>query len=517
MRQEMPGSHVQRLSALLTGIADVQQDCEIAGLSMDSRFAHSGELFLACSGTQTHGAQYINDAIEAGVAAVAWEPSADNPPQSQGLPPGLSTEVVPVPVVAVEDLGSLVGVIADRFYGHPSRDLFVVGITGTNGKTSCAQFIARALNCDARPCGVMGTLGYGLVGQQQTASHTTPDALRMHALLQEMRDAGARCVVMEVSSHGLHQGRVNGVAFNVAVFTNLSRDHLDYHGDEQSYAAAKRTLFELPGLEYAVINVDDHFGCELLIGLAPSVQGVAYGFDLTVESTTAPTSAKRVQGLNLQLSADGIDFDVRTPWGDGHVHSGLLGSFNASNLLASLSVLLVMGIPVAEACALMRELPAVPGRMEHFGDGHHQPLVVVDYAHTPDALKHVLQALRAHCSGEVWCLFGCGGDRDRGKRALMAVEAEHYADHVVVTDDNPRYEDPEQIIADIISGFSLPHEVTIVRDREQAIRSVLQQARVGDVVLVAGKGHEDYQLLGDQKVPFSDADLVQQVLQELAS
>lgn len=500
---------VHRLGALLAGMAEVSTDCDITGLSMDSRRVHRGDLFLACGGGQTHGVRYIEEAIRAGVAAVAWDASADRLRESQVLPPGMASSPR-VPVVAVEDLASLVGVIADRFYGQPSQALYVVGITGTNGKTSCAQFIAHALDKDDEPCGVIGTLGYGLLAQQQPATHTTPDAVRLHALLKQMREQGARCVVMEVSSHALHQGRVNGVAFDVAVFTNLSRDHLDYHGDERSYAEAKRSLFVMPGLACAVINADDAYGRELLEELAAPVQGVAYGFDVMQQSA----AVMQVQGSALRLGAEGIEFEVRSPWGEGRIRSPLLGAFNASNLLASLAVLLVMKLPMAEACARLAALTTVPGRMERFGDIHHQPLVVVDYAHTPDALQQVLQALRGHCSGRLWCLFGCGGDRDRGKRPLMAAVAERFADQVVVTDDNPRHEDPQQIINEIRAGFAVADEVRVIHDRAAAIAHVIGQARCGDVVLIAGKGHEAFQLVGEQKIPFNDAEVVQGLLQE---
>lgn len=508
MMQSGAERQVHRLGALLAGMAEVPADCDISGLSMDSREVHHGDLFLACGGLQTHGARYIEDAIRAGVAAVAWDASA-LPPESRQVPPGENSSPR-VPVVAVENLAKLVGVIADRFYGQPSRALYVVGITGTNGKTSCAQFIARALDQDDQPCGVIGTLGYGLLQQQQPASHTTPDAVRLHALLRQMQDQGARCVVMEVSSHALDQGRVNGVAFDVALFTNLSRDHLDYHGDEQSYAQAKRGLFELPGLTCAVLNGDDVYGHELLAALAPSVQGVMYGF----AAAQLPAGVMQVQGAGLRLSAEGIEFEVCSPWGGGHIRSPLLGAFNASNLLAALSVLLVMKMPVAEACGRLSALTTVPGRMERYGDVSRQPLVVVDYAHTPDALQQVLQALREHCAGSLWCLFGCGGERDRGKRPLMAAVAAQYADQVVVSDDNPRHEDPQQIIAEIAAGFPTDYEATVMRDRAEAIAHVIRQARCGDVVLVAGKGHESFQLVGEQKIPFSDAEVVQALLRE---
>lgn len=492
-----------RLSALLAGIADVSgdQDRNIDGLSLDSRQARCGDLFFARGGTRRHGLHYLHDALRAGVAAVAWEPAAgwsELPPP----PPGSAA----VPTFAVDKLDTQIGVIADRFYGHPSKDLFVVGVTGTDGKTSCTQFLARCLDQPEERCGVIGTLGYGLYGELGEATHTTPDAVRLHRLLADMRERGARCVVMEVSSHALAQSRVAGVAFDVAVLTNLSRDHLDYHGDEAAYARAKRRLFEQPGLGTAVINMDDAFGRTLLAELPQATERVGYGFGPVSDNL------RQVVGSELRLDRDGFSMRVATPWGRGTLDSPLLGRFNASNALAVLAVLLLRGQPFAQATAAIRGLATVPGRMERFGGAPGQPLVVVDYAHTPDALRNVLEALRSHCQGRLWCVFGCGGDRDRGKRPLMGAVAERLADRVVVTDDNPRTEAAERIIEEILTGMQAPERVQVERDRERAIVHAVDGAAPEDLVLIAGKGHEEYQLVGERTLPFSDRALVRRLL-----
>ncbi|HLA75005.1 MAG TPA: UDP-N-acetylmuramoyl-L-alanyl-D-glutamate--2,6-diaminopimelate ligase [Gammaproteobacteria bacterium] len=498
-RSDIPSGH--KLSELLAGLAVVEAACErdIGGLSIDSRTTQPGDLFLACPGSHAHGQNFIEAAIQAGAVAVVWE--AD--PLFPGSPAACTGPAVPM--FGIEGLRQKVGVIADRFYQHPSQALCVTGITGTNGKTSVSHFIAQALSPN---CGLIGTLGSGVYGNLRPGTHTTPDAVTLHATLNDLRQRGVRQVVMEASSHGLEQGRVSGVQFNLAVFTNLSRDHLDYHGTMEAYAEAKRHLLLSPGLRYAVINADDSYGRELLAALPAGVQALSYGF-----TAAALGSVPAVRGSNLQLSAGGVELDVNTPWGDGHLHSSLLGRFNASNLLAALAVLLLLEIPFAEALERIARSRTLPGRMECFG-GAGQPLVVVDYAHTPDALEQVLYALREHlaCGARLWCVFGCGGERDRGKRPLMGAAAEEFADYVVVTDDNPRHEDPLAIITDILSGMTNPDGVYIQRVRAQAIAFAITYARPGDIVLIAGKGHEEYQQVGDQRLPFSDRQQVYELL-----
>lgn len=482
-----------KLSTLLENLVPVAaaDDVAIYGLSNDSRQAQAGDLFLACGGEHAHGLDYLRQVLQAGAAAVVYEPPA-------GDHAALAT-VTNIPLLPLPALRAALGRIAANFYQHPSRDLVVIGITGTNGKTSCSQFIAQALDRPGARCGVIGTLGYGLVNEQVAGDRTTPDAVAVQRLLSDMLARGAQHVAMEVSSHALAQGRVNGVEFQIAVWTNLSRDHLDYHGDMASYAKVKQRLFHTPGLRYAVINLDDEYGRQLLTTLPASVQRIVY----TLDDAAPPPDIRSVVASRLQLTEAGITMQVRSPWGEGELHAPLLGRFNASNLLAALASVLALDMSFPTALQRLAQVTTVPGRMERFGGGG-QPLVVVDYAHTPDALEQALRALRDHCRGKLWCIFGCGGERDAGKRPLMGAAAEQYADRVVVADDNPRGEDPIQIVADILAGMRNPDAAYLRRDRVQAIRFAVEQSRPGDVILVAGKGHEDYQLIGARRVPYSD-------------
>jgi len=498
------------LGGLLHGLGstEVRRPVTIAGLALDSRKVQPGDLFLAVAGSRTHGLQHARQALALGAAAVAWEPVA-------GMG-GLAelAALLPVPVVAVPALSQKVGLIADRFYGHPSRGLFMIGITGTDGKTSCGHYIAQALDSDDRRCGVIGTLGYGLYNELNPGTHTTPDGLALQRALFTLQQQGARCVVSEVSSHAMDQGRVSGVHFDVAVLTNLSRDHLDYHGDIESYAHAKRKLFHSEGLRYAVINADDAFGRRLLDDISPGVAPVAYTLEGEPSRTRFP--AQWVVGRNLRLDLDGMQFEVSTPWGGGVLKCQLLGRFNASNLLASLASLCVSGLPFEEALVRLASTRTVAGRMERFELGSGRPLAVVDYAHTAGALDQVLASLRLHCKGRLWCVFGAGGDRDRGKRPLMAAAAERRADRIVLTDDNPRSEDPERIMRDICAGLEHPGRVHIQHNRAKAIAVALRAAGPDDIVLIAGKGHETVQLIGDKALPFSDRERVKALQREWA-
>ncbi len=491
----MASVNIMKLSELLQELVDgVDVDVCVSGLQLDSRKVVAGDLFIALSGTCQQGHQFVAAAIKAGAVAVLVDES-------------VASELtdIAVPCVAVPELRNRVGLIAERFFGFASQQMFVIGVTGTNGKTSCSHFIAQVLASETVPVAVIGTLGNGLVGKLQLATHTTPDAISLHRLIREFVDAGVKYLVMEVSSHGLDQGRVAGVSFDLAVFTNLSRDHLDYHVDMESYGRAKARLFDMPGLRYVVINADDEFGRRLLLSLPASVEALAFTLvDGRAEENT-------VRGELISQGHDGLLLDVQTPWGSGRFHSELLGQFNACNLLAVLSTVLLSGMGVDKALQKISQLKTVPGRVERFGGVAGQPLVVVDYAHTPDALEQVLLSLRQHCAAQLWCVFGCGGERDKGKRPQMGIIATQYADHVLLTDDNPRNENPDAIIADIISAVQ-SNQVMVLRDRAEAIRFAVTRAAANDVVLVAGKGHEDYQLIGEQKIPFSDASHVQQAL-----
>ncbi len=503
-------SQQQSLSFLLAGLAEVSaaNDCEVSGLAIDSREISVGDLFLACRGDNVDGTEYVQDAIIAGAAAVVFEGELDdalaNVNENQ------------IPMICVSELQQQLGLIASRFFSDPSQQLFVVGVTGTNGKTSCCHFLSQALQLKGDRCGVIGTLGYGLSDALQAATHTTPNPVVLQSHLKEMTEAGANSVVMEVSSHALVQSRVAAVAFDVAIFTNLSRDHLDYHGDLKAYGAAKQQLFEMPDLSHAVINRDDAFGEQLLATLPASVKAVSYGLLNSRQDIELPANSLELFAEVSLLDDTGIEMHIVTSWGNGVLRNEhLLGEFNASNLLAILAVLLIMEVSLDKALTLLAQVKNASGRMERLGGDGKLPLVVIDYAHTPDALQNVLMALRGHCRGRLWCLFGCGGDRDRGKRPMMGEVVAQYADEIIITDDNPRFEDAVAIVDDILAGIQQPEKVSVIHDRSAAIRTALENASVGDVVMVAGKGHETYQLVGEQKLPFNDRRCVESILQEV--
>ncbi len=478
----------------------------ISAIAMDSRDVRPGALFLACRGGSQHGLSFADTAVHAGAVAVAAEVDPDWPAERLAALSGR----LGVPVLAVPALGAKASEIAARFYGRPGDRLRLLGVTGTNGKTTVTQYLARALAADL-PCAIVGTLGAGYPDALVPTAHTTPDPVTLQATLAELLAGGARAVAMEVSSHALHQHRVAALRFDTAVFTNLTRDHLDYHRTMEAYADAKARLFRSPGLRAAVINTDDPFGLALFGETARRLPVVACGLD------GVPAHAERfVVAERVVVDVTGLRLHVRSSWGEGELASPLLGRFNAANLLAVLAVLLESGVALGEALARIAALRTVPGRMERLGGGD-QPLVVVDYAHTPDALAQVLGALREHCAGRLHCVFGCGGERDRGKRPLMGEVAETLADHVIVTDDNPRHEDGDAIVAEIRAGLREPGRATVERNRARAIALAVAGADPGDIVLVAGKGHEGYQQVGDLRLPFSDREVVLRLLQSEAA
>jgi UDP-N-acetylmuramoyl-L-alanyl-D-glutamate--2,6-diaminopimelate ligase len=461
----------------------------ISRISSDSRRLGPGDAFAAYPGAQHDGRAYIPDAIARGAGAILWETQGFNWNRAWKLPH-----------LPIDELKTKLGFIADAVYGHPSRDLWMVGVTGTNGKTSCAHWIAAGLDAAGRRAAVLGTLGNGLIGALEPAANTTPDAALLQQMLSDYRAAGAQAAVMEVSSHGVDQGRVNGVAFDVALFTNLSRDHLDYHTTMAAYGAAKAKLFAWPGLRVGVINADDAFGQSLLDSARSHGHKVlSYGF-----------GAADIVGSGLtSLPAGGLAFTVETPWGKGRITTPLVGAFNAANLLGVLGVLLVSGVAFEPALAILAGVEAPPGRMQRLGGGD-RPLVVIDYAHTPDALDKVLTALRPAVGegNELICLFGAGGERDRGKRPEMGRLAARLADRVLVTSDNPRGEDPAAIASEIVHGIrdTGNRRYSVELDRAVAIASAIGEARRGDIVLLAGKGHETYQECSGARQPFSDAE-----------
>jgi UDP-N-acetylmuramoyl-L-alanyl-D-glutamate--2,6-diaminopimelate ligase len=476
----------------------------ITRLVTDSRSIHHGDIFIAYPGERTDGRQYIATAIAQGASAVICE--------AQHL---VWNEDWQVPYLAVTDLRSKAGWLADAAYGTPSEKLWVVGITGTNGKTSACHWIAHALNRAGKQCALIGTLGNGFVDALQATKNTTPDAICVHGLLADYLRDGAQTVAMEVSSHALSQGRVNAVHFDVAMLTNLSRDHLDYHGDMQSYADTKRKLFNWQQLGFVVLNLDDPYGAELAEKLRDAdAEVIGYGLSDTALRLAERLGMRMVYGNLLEMTGQGLRLEVHSSWGAAELDSALVGRFNAANLLGALAVLLVSGVALSEAAYSLSRAQPVAGRMQRLG-GIDEPTVIVDYAHTPDALEKVLQALReisAAAGGKVLCVFGCGGDRDRGKRAMMGLVAEKFSDFCIVTSDNPRSENPREIIAEIISGMNDDNHEIIV-DRAAAIQSAIRYAKQSDIVLIAGKGHEDYQEINGIKHPFNDVAVVQQALQ----
>jgi UDP-N-acetylmuramoyl-L-alanyl-D-glutamate--2,6-diaminopimelate ligase len=476
------------LAELLHGFADASAAGELAvsGLSLDSREITAGDAFVALRGGKGHGIDFAAKAVEQGATVILAEPP-------------FTAVDAGVPVIAVDKLRDHTGAIAARFFGEPSKALDLIGVTGTNGKTSTVQLIAQALAFLGRKPATVGTLGAGMHGAVVEGERTTPDAISMQALLAGFRDSGASHVAMEVSSHALEQGRVNALAFDVAVFTNLTRDHLDYHGTMEAYGAAKAKLFAFDGLRAAVINIDDPFGAKLAKGLG---EGIA-----KLRTTMAGESTDKdaeVRADIIVTSAKGLSFNLNTPWGMRTVRSALLGRFNVANLLAVAAVLGALGEPFDRIHAALEALEPVNGRMSRLGGDGRKPLVVIDYSHTPDALKQALLALRSHTKGKLICVFGAGGDRDQGKRPIMAGIAERLADVVIVTDDNPRTEDGDAIVAQIMEGFAHRDTVLVERDRAQAIALALADAKADDVVLIAGKGHETYQEGPQGKLPFDD-------------
>jgi len=488
-------SRAMLLAELLPDVAGVPADLVITGLVQDSRAVRPGDAFVAvgpvANDMASHGLRFADQAKQAGAAAVLFEP------------PAPVEWPAPDDAIAVSQLHMRIGAIADRFHDAPSQAMTMVGVTGTNGKTSTVQLLSQAWALRGVASGSIGTLGAGLYGHVVPTGFTTPLVLQLHALLAQLRDAGAQAVAMEVSSHALHQGRVDGVHFDVAVFTNLTRDHLDYHGDMQAYGDAKARLFRWPQLRAAVLNLDDAFGRELLAALPPETRGIG------VSSRGAQAE---VRAENICLDAAGIAFDLLLDDARFAVRSPLLGRFNVDNLLAVAGALHALGDASQAIAATLGELQPVAGRMTRIGGDGRRPLVVIDYAHTPDALEQALASLRAHAHGRLVCVFGCGGERDRGKRPQMAAIAERGADRVIVTDDNPRDEDGDAIVAEIMAGFADPAAVVIERDRAAAIARAVGAAGPGDIVLVAGKGHEPYQEIAGVRHPFDDLQVAARAL-----
>lgn len=462
---------------------------QITGIVQDSRQVCKGNLYLALFGRHHDARDYVPAAIESGAAAVIV--------QGGGAWVSHYRDSSGVPVLVIDDLRAEIGPLASRYFGKPSEKMSVIGVTGTNGKTSCTQFVAQILTGMGRPCGVVGTMGAGVYPTLTDTGYTTPDAIALQATLAELSETGAKYVAMEVSSQGLHQYRTNGTEIDIAVFTNLTRDHIDYHGSMEAYASSKRRLFEQACLKAGIVNADDPYAVMMLDALPRSARSITYSMN---------DQRADIHACALSFNTSGYQASVVTPWGKVDLNGKLLGAFNFSNILTALATVMCLDEEFAleDVAQQIDLLSPVTGRMELVGTCE-GVAAVVDYAHTPAGLECALQAVRQHTSGKIWCVFGCGGDRDNGKRPMMAEIAEKYADQIVVTDDNPRMEDPDQIIAQIMRGFSSDRSVIVQRDRALAIDHAIQQAKSGDVVLIAGKGHETYQDVAGKRSAFSDA------------
>ena len=489
-----------KLSDLLSGLTTFpgQIDTLVTGLALDSRTVVPCDAFVALVGANQHGLMHVEQAISRGASAVIYDPAENGRQLAESLQCGTSALV---PMIAVNNLSIKLGELAARFYGDPSRFMDIIGITGTNGKTSCSQFLSQMLDSS----GIIGTLGWGEWGKLSKTLNTTPDALTIQKILAEFLKSKKRTVAIEVSSHGLEQGRVNGVTFNGALFTNISRDHLDYHGSMEAYVQAKLALLKKPGLVFAVENLDNVYSKQIIAAVPESVK--LWNFSVKGKISAL---GECVNAENIQHKTDGIEFDVRYRHQLQRVKVPLYGDFNIENILAVLTVMLAMGFSLDEITKKLVGIKPVVGRMERFG-AETDPLIFVDYAHTPDALDKVLSSLRKHCKQALWVVFGCGGNRDQGKRPQMGKIAEQWADHVIITDDNPRYENGLDIVNDILNGCSSA-KVEVIQNREQAIQKVVASAAKNDCIVIAGKGHEEYQESNGVCVAFSDRQVVMAAL-----
>lgn len=481
------------LRALLEGWLTTVPEVAISGLSLDSRQVEPGHAFIAMKGAKSHGMQFAEQAVANGCVAIIHDGRLDNGD-------------IDVPLVEFEDLPLRLGELASRFWAAPSEEMTIAGVTGTNGKTSVTHFLAQAWQQVHQQAGLIGTLGYGPIDVLSEATHTTPDPLTLNQVLADCIDSGIDHLAMEVSSHALDQHRCDTVQFDAAVFTNISRDHLDYHDDMQAYAETKRRLFTDYAPTFAIINRDDMTGRRWINELNGSMQVLSFGL--------APGAELRAE--IRCMDADGMALSFEGPWGPGELRTGLIGAFNVSNLLAAAGTLTLLGMSWEETIRELELVKPVPGRMMRLGGQPGQPVVVIDYAHTPDALSQSLAAVRDHLSGRLVCVFGCGGNRDRGKRAQMGSLAESLADQLVVTSDNPRYESVSSIINDVLAGMEHPDRAIVEADRFRAIRRAVTQSGPGDIVLIAGKGHEGWQEVAGQKIAFSDEATVRAVLEAAA-
>ena len=485
----MPAEHLNTqatLAELLDGFADAP-DLVIDGITLDSRKVDDGFLFLACKGATNHGLDFCDQVVAAGAAAIAFDSST-----AKRLPDNIG-----IPLIPVANLAARVGEIANRFFAFPSQQMKVVAVTGTNGKSTVAWLLAQCLDIIGKPCAYAGTLGYGVGEIINDDDMTSPDVVELHQRLAGFVAAGAQYAAIEVSSHALDQRRVDGIKFDTTLFTNLSRDHLDYHGDMRAYGEAKAKLFIDHPASRRIINLDSEFGTQLASRCREDVITVSTNFDRVANGRPYVFVRSVVSNVN------GSEIAIQSSWGEARFDLPLVGDFNVANALLVLAYLLADDVELAQACEALSQVSAPPGRMQRVS-AELGPAVYVDYAHTPGAIEVALRALRVHTRGRLYCVFGCGGDRDTGKRPLMGRAAERLADAVVITNDNPRNENPEDIISEILVGFASAASATVIEDRASAIAWAIADAGDDDVVLIAGKGHENYQLIGDLRLDFSD-------------
>jgi UDP-N-acetylmuramoyl-L-alanyl-D-glutamate--2,6-diaminopimelate ligase len=499
----------QSIKPLLAHFAIDAPDIVVDALVLDSRDVAIHKVFVALKGHDRDGRDFIPQAISLGAKVILAQCDSQNEHghiemRDQSL------------IISFYQLPSQLSALAAAFYGYPANQLQIIGVTGTNGKTSTVQLSSQlAALCGVRAA-TIGTLGSGIVEPNSTKAplnrtiNTTPDAISMHQLIAQFALGKVAQVALEVSSHALVQKRIGALKIDVAVFTNFSRDHLDYHGSMQAYAQAKRQLLAQEGLRYAVLNSNDRESENWLQAIPDTVTAVLFGVDNSVASL--PDEQQYCFAHNIVYLSDGCRFDLVSSWGQCEIQLSLLGQFNVLNALAAITAQLCLGLPLARLAVVVSQLRPVTGRMERFGDTN-QAAVVVDYAHTPDALEQALLALRAHCQGQLWVVFGCGGDRDKGKRSLMGEVAENMADSVIITNDNSRSEDPQCIANDILSGCRDPQSILIELDRRQAIQRAVEQAKSGDIILVAGKGHEDYQIIGNETLAYDERLYVKNLLE----
>lgn len=486
---------MKTLRQLLQNIIDLgtTPDININGLTLDNREMKPGYLFFAYHGSSIDSKQFIDQVIANGAAAILCDTNKSHP---------TLTYKNNISIIAIPDLTEKIGQIAANFYDNPSKNMLAIGITGTNGKTSTSYLLTSALQKLGKQTGLIGTLGYGHPGSLTPSNYTSPNPIMLQRILADFKKQNIDTVVMETSSQALDQNRFAGMDIKFGTFTNLTHDHLDYHKTLDEYAAAKQRLFTQPAMQNGIFNLDDPIGLKWFEQFKNDF--TTYGYTLNPNKFNFQNI---IAASNIQAKPDGISAEIFSPWGNGKLISSLVGRFNLSNLLAVITNLCAMGYKLNNILPIIPELQPVPGRMQTIV-GKNQPLVVVDFSHTPDALKQALQTLREHCHGELFCMFGCGGDRDRKKRPEMAEIAEQLADHVIITNDNVRFEDPQQITNDILEGLKHPEKAIVELDRAKAIALTIKQATSKDIVLLAGKGHEPYQIIGDKKLPFNDIEIV---------